>query len=300
MGFGGNNHFKHDLLRKYVYYFGSLFDDMTVQRYDSAGTRVQTIGVPIAYAPKEKMLVRVNVDPTLNQQVAIQLPRIGFEITSFSYDGQRKLNTLNKRVAAPNDTQKLNYQYQGVPYDITFSMYIMVKNAYDGVQLVEQILPFFTPDWTATLNLVPSMGLKIDVPVIFQSIVTEDVYEGDFDTRRALIYTMDFLMKAQIFGPVKTGEIIKKTIVDMYVPTAINSGATTSNTTIQDSEIGTTAREERMTVSPGLTTSNTATTNSLATVAYTTIKATDPYGFVEDFNFYQDGKKRNPANGNDE
>ena len=292
MGFAGTNFFKHDLLRKYVFYFGSLFDDLTVQRYDSSGTRIQTIGVPIAYAPKEKMLVRVNADPNFDQKVAIQLPRIGFEVTSFTYDGQRKLNTLNKRVKVVSDEQKYDFQYQGVPYDLTFSLYIMVKNAYDGVQIVEQILPFFTPDWTATLNIIPSMDLKVDIPVIFQSIVTEDVYEGDFDTRRALIYTMDFLMKAQIYGPVKNSEIIKKTIVDFYIPTAINSGQTTSNTTVQDSEIGTTAREQRLTVTPGLTSNNTPTTNASATVSYTTIQASDPYGFVEERAFFDDGKIR--------
>mgnify|MGYP006429923683 CR=1 FL=1 len=302
MSFAGNQFFKHDLMRRYVYYFGHLFDSMVVQRYDSAGTRIQSIQVPIAYSPKEKMLVRVREEPDLDAgRVAMQLPRIGFEMTSMAYSAQRKLNTLNRYVkVVDTDEQKLNMQYQSIPYDLTFSLYIMVKNAYDGVQLLEQIVPFFTPDWTATINTIPSMDITADIPITLQSVVTEDVYEGDFDTRRALIWTLDFEMKAQFYGPVKTSDIIKKTIVDMYVPTLNTTAGGTSNTVIADSEIGTTAREHRLTTTPGLTASGVATANSTRSVAYTTIKASDPYGFAQDLDFFQDGKKRNPVNGGDE
>ena len=215
--------FGHGTLRKYVIYFGTLFNNLRLNRYDADGNIVQNMKVPLHYGPREKYLARVDGNPNLDRQVAIQLPRMSFEMTGLTYDPTRKMQTLNKiKAANPNDPNYLMYQYAPVPYNIEFTLSIMVKNAEDGTFIIEQILPYFTPDWTATLNLNPDMGNagKYDVPVTFDNISSEDQYEGDFTQRRALIWTLTFTMKGWMFGPTKTngGKIIKEIDVNFRIP----------------------------------------------------------------------------------
>jgi len=211
-----NQVFYHDTIKKYVVLFGTIFNDIYILKSDGTNT-TQTIKVPISYGPKQKFISRLTQDPDLTKPVAIQLPRIVFEMTDIGYASERKLPTIN-RVAAqdPDNPNKLKYQYMPVPYDFTFSMYILVKNANDGTRILEQILPFFTPDWTATLNLDSSMQHKYDIPIILDDVRCEDTYEGNFIERRVLTWTLNFTLKGYIFGPTRKSEQIKTSIINLY------------------------------------------------------------------------------------
>ena len=185
--FGSNYYFS--TIRKYVTLFGTLFDDINITRTNSAGKTTQIIKVPITYGPKDKMLARVTEDPNIDRQTAIQLPVMSFEMTDFSYDGSRKLESVGRSVVQnPNNNGQLYYQYNPVPYDIGFTLYVYVKNAEDGSKIVEQILPYFTPDWTVKAELIPQMNQYVNIPVILDKVSIEDVYEGNFKDRRALVW----------------------------------------------------------------------------------------------------------------
>ena len=265
----------HDTLRKYVILFGTIFNDIWITRDDSTGESIQTIKVPLSYGPKEKYLARLDGNPTLSNKVGIVLPRISFEMTSFQYDSERKLNTLNRLYKQPTNNgsdDRIAYQYAPVPYNITFQMSIMVKNAEDGTRIVEQILPYFTPDWTATVNLVPEIGATFDIPIILNDINVTDTYEGSFEERRAIIWDLTFTLKGYVFGPTKKAGLIKFAEANMRLtdsPTTANA-STTSNTVTVTSR-------------PGLTANGQPTSNASLSIDYLEIKATDNYGFINDF-----------------
>lgn len=253
--------------------FGTMFNDIDVQRFDVNGNRIQSIRVPIAYGPKEKFLIRLAQDPNLSKDVAISLPRMSFEITSMNYNSTRKLPSTHKNIKTiTGDENKLKSQYVPVPFDITIALSVYVKNADDGVQILENILPFFTPEWTNTVNMIPEMGLKMDIPVVFNDVSTEDTYEGDFSTRRALIHTLNFTIKGYLFGPVRTQGIIKRSIVQTYIQYANTAGLAM-----------------RHTVTPGLTANGTPTTDANISIPIKDIKADDDWGYVENKEFFVAG-----------
>lgn len=253
--------------------FGTMFNDIDVQRFDTSGNRIQSIRVPIAYGPKEKFLVRLAQDPNFSKDVAITLPRMSFEITSMNYNSTRKLPSTNKNIhVVTGDEDKLKSQYVPVPFDITIALSVYVKNADDGVQILENILPFFTPEWTNSVNLIPEMDLKMDVPVVFNDLSTEDTYEGDFSTRRALIHTLNFTIKGYLFGPVRTQGVIKRSIVQTHIEYA-----------------NTTGLAMRHTVTPGLTANGTPTTDGTISIPIADIKADDDWGYVENKEFFVAG-----------
>lgn len=254
--------------------FGTMFNDIDVQRFNTAGERIQTLRVPIAYGPKEKFLVRLAQDPNFDKDVAISLPRMSFEITSMLYNSTRKLPSTQKNVYTYSDKDQLKYQYTPVPFDINIALSVFVKNADDGVQILEGILPFFTPEWTNSVNLIPELKLKMDVPVVFNDISTEDTYEGDFATRRALIHTLNFTVKGYLFGPVRTQGVIKRAIT------------TTSIQALDDS----TSRLSSITnTTPGLTANGTPTTDSSSSLPVDQIKSDDNYGYIENQQFFNGG-----------
>ena len=270
----------NQVIRRYVVMFGTLFNDIIVQRFNKAGQRIQALKVPIAYGPKEKFLVRITQDPELTNQSQISLPRMGFEMTGMSYMPERKLSSTQRRVNTIGTTgsnNSIKTVYTPVPYDFNFSLSVFVKNADDGVQILEQILPFFTPEWTTTLKIIPEMNIKHDVPTVLQSVTTEDAYEGDFETRRSLIYNLDFLVKGYIYGSVKKSGIIKRTMVDF-----INS----ANTELQQGK-----RIEKITVTPGLDANGNPTANSSQSISIDNISANDNYGFAIDFETDLDGEE---------
>lgn len=265
----------HDTIRKYVILFGTLFDSIYINRENAAGEHMQTLKIPLNYGPKDKFLARLNSDQTLNQSTAITLPRMAFEITTMNYASDRKPNTINRLTKAySGDNNKVSYQYAPVPYDFTFSLYIMVKNAEDGTKIIEQILPYFTPEWTATVNLVPAINGKYDIPIILNDVSMEDTYEGNFEARRAIIYTLTFTMKGWLFGPTKTSNVIKEIDVDIRVPASLSLPIVANN------NVGNTIV---VTVTPGLTADGNPTANSSESVASAEIAVTDNYGFIVDF-----------------
>ena len=213
-------YFYNESLRKTIIAFGSLFNDIQITRKDSSGSTVQTMKVPLAYGPKQKFITRLTADPGATKQVALTLPRIGFEIQSFDYDPTRKLNRTirQKKVANTNDKKlkQMSTQYTPVPYNMNFELFIMAKNSDDGIQIIEQILPFFQPEYTVSIKEVPDMDIVRDVPFVLNSVGYEDTYEGDFQSRRAIIYTLSFTAKSYVYGPVTTAKPITKVQADTY------------------------------------------------------------------------------------
>ena len=212
--------FYHQTIRKYVVLFGTLFNDLNIEKKDSSGNVVSRQKVPIAYGPKQKFLTRIRQDPNIDRQVAIQLPRMGFEMTSLTYDPIRKLNSVGKIMgrALPTEGQgTLRKMFNPVPYNMDFQLFVFVDNAEDGTQILEQILPFFTPDFNVTINAVSDLGIKLDVPISFNSASLEDTFDGEFTTRRTLIWTLDFFMKGFLYPDIKgCGKIIKSVQVDFH------------------------------------------------------------------------------------
>lgn len=210
--------FYHGTIRRYVIMFGNLFNEMQIGRFDDSGNRVQTLQVPISYGPKQRFIERVQADPSLNRSVSVTLPRIAFALTSMNYAPMRKLNSGLKFRKSTNDAyNKFTSSYAPVPYDFNFSLYVMVKNSEDGTQIVEKILPFFTPDFTVTMKVLPTLGVNLDIPIELMGISSDDTYEGDFDTsRRVLTWDLEFLVKGYLFGPVSQSGYIANAEVNLF------------------------------------------------------------------------------------
>ena len=206
--------FYHQTIRKYVALFGTLFNDINIEKKDSGGNVLSRQKVPIAYGPKQKFLTRINQDASLDRQVAIQLPRLGFEMTGMAYDPVRKLNTMGSLTHKEtiNGNRNVKKMFNPSPYIFDFSLYAFVENAEDGTQILEQILPFFTPEFNVTVNIKTDMGISIDIPIVIQSATSEDSYEGEFSARRTIIWTISFMMKGFIYPDIKSGQSIIKTI----------------------------------------------------------------------------------------
>jgi len=220
--------FYHESMRKVVVAFGSLFNNINIVRKDNAGKVTQSMKVPLAYGPKQKFLARLNQDPSLAAKVAITLPRIGFEITGMTYDPARKLNRVQKFKKVKDGgsdakSNRMDTQYMPVPYNLSFTLYIMAKQSDDALQIVEQILPYFQPDYSLTINDMVDMGIKRDVPIVLNNISYEDNYQGDFAERRAVIYNLDFTCKFYLYGPVTSQAVIKTATVDQYTDMPVNT-----------------------------------------------------------------------------
>ncbi len=206
--------FYHQTIRKYVALFGTLFNDINIEKKDSGGNVLSRQKVPIAYGPKQKFLIRLRQDPSLDRQVAIQLPRLAFEMSGIAYDPIRKLNTIGTLTHKEtiNGERNIKKMFNPSPYIFDFSLYAFVENAEDGTQILEQILPFFTPEFNVSVNILTDMGIKLDVPIVLQSATSEDSYEGEFSARRTIVWTINFMMKGFIYPDVKSGQSIIKTV----------------------------------------------------------------------------------------
>ena len=214
-------HFYHEIIRKTIIGFGTLFNNIELRRTDKAGNVVQTVKVPLAYGPREKFLARLETEPRLEgrAEVGIQLPRISFEMKGVQYDSTRKMSPINICTKEKSgDVKGVYKQYAPVPYNVDFELNIISKNNDESVQILEQILPYFQPAFNLTVDLVSVIGEKRDISVVLDNISFQDDYEGDFATRRALIYTLNFTAKTYLFGPVAdTPEgIIKKVQLDYH------------------------------------------------------------------------------------
>ncbi len=267
--------FYFQLIRKYVVLFGTLFNDISITRtttWDKSTNpdTTQLLKVPVTYSPKDKMLARVTEDSNIDRPTAVNtLPIISFEMGNIEYDPSRKFNTQNK-IVSKNEAGFSNYQYAPVPYNFHFKLYIYVKNAEDGTKIVEQILPFFTPVFTITAELIPEMGVKTDIPIVLNKITHTDTYDGSFKNRRAIIWQLDFTLKGVIYGPVKTSSVIKFTNTNFYFPSGNNLCEA----------IGTTPIVGKTTIQPGLTANGQPTTDISNSIPYQEINADDTFGYI--------------------
>ena len=221
-------HFYHKKIRNTVIAFGTIFNNINIKRLDSSGNPLQNIKIPLSYSPKEKFLARLDAQQDLtgdDSKVAITLPRMSFEITGYSYDSSRKLNKNQKitKVTTNADTTKMNNQYMPVPYNVSFSLNVYVANSDDGLQIIEQILPYFQPDYTVTMIEDTTMDTKRDIPFILNSVDYEDSYTGSLTSLRRIIYTLQFTAKVYLYGPISTSAIIKKVSADLYSDTGSNA-----------------------------------------------------------------------------
>lgn len=253
--------FYNKLLRKYVVIFGTLFNNIVITRHDSAGVEVQRFKVPMSYGPAQKFLQRLASNPDLNDPSAITLPRISFEVVNINYDGQRKVVKNRKSYPTANN-DIASVPMAPAPYNIDFIMYIMVKYEEDGNKIIEQILPFFRPDWTSSVRLLDNIEEYWDVPLILNSSIREDTYEGDFTERRAVIWTLNFTMKGLFFGPIQDKKLIK--FVDANIYDSMNA----------------TLVAEGVTVQPGLTANGEPTTDITQTVPYSEINKDDDWDYI--------------------
>ena len=266
----GNRQFYHETVRSIIVGFGTLFNDIHVVRKNNSGVITQSMKVPLAYGPKQKWLARLDQDAGLDSKVAITLPRLGFEIQNLTYDPARKLNRVQKfkKVkSSANNANNFDTQFMPVPYNLNIQLYAMAKQSDDALQIVEQILPYFQPDYTLTIKDMEDMGIARDIPIVLNSINYEDNYRGDFQERRSIIYTLAFTTKFYLYGPVTSSKVIKTVQVDQY--TDMPSAAP--------------KREQRYTATPNPTSAD----------------ADDDFGFNETTSFFEDAKNFDAESGED-
>jgi len=236
-------------IRKAIVAFGSMFNNITIQRTDADGNVVQLQKVPLSYSPKQKFLTKIRQQPEVDtQNVQVLLPRMGFEMISLEYDPNRKISPIQQSRTI-NSSSAANAQYAPTPYNINVILYVYAKNQDDGLQVIEQILPYFNPDYNLTIKAVPQLNIKNDLPIILSSIGFEDDYEGDLTTRRSIIWTLSFVLKLNFYGPVSKQGIIKKTTSNIF----------------NDAEL--TSQQQIITVQPDPVTAN----------------VTDSFGYIENF-----------------
>jgi hypothetical protein len=209
-----SNPFYHKVFKRAIIAFGSMFSNIHIERRNSDGSAVQKLKVPIAQAPKEKWIVRVDSDPNLENHTYTVLPRIAFEITGVNYDPSRKLNKIGKVVCASGGTT-MTFAYAPVPYNVDITLYVLTKTQEDAFQIVEQILPYFTPEFTLGVKSLDQLNVVTDIPIVLTSVSQQDDYDGDFQTRRFVTWTLNFTMKLNMFGPVSQQGIITKALIDI-------------------------------------------------------------------------------------
>lgn len=220
-----NAYFYHQLTRKYVILFGNMFNNIMIKRVNkNTGVEIERFKVPIVYAPKEKYYARLRADPDLERPVQVSLPRMSFELTGFAYDASRKQNSLLRSGVAANTSTRGTTQYMGVPYDLTFDLQLYARNVDDGTHVIEQIIPYFNPDYTVTVNTIPALGFLKDVPIILNSVSNMIEHEGNFDAVRFVSWTLNFTMKANYYGPVQTPKIIRKVLANIYNDPSLKAG----------------------------------------------------------------------------
>lgn len=253
------NHFYHSLTRKYVAIFGSLFDKLSIKRYDNdlQKTVLQTIPVPISYGPWAKFLARVESDPILNRKYQMALPRMTFELEGISYDPERRSSLLNKIIINKDDK---TFVYNPAPYKLNFTLSIIASHVEDGTQIIEQILPFFQPSYTPSVFLIEGLEEPIDISIDLDNVSSEDVYEDDYKGLRFVKWTLTFTMKGYYFGPAKTKKIIK--FVDVKIKTQEKNDEFLSSI---------------ITAQPGLDVNGNPTTNIDETINYQSINIDDAW-----------------------
>jgi len=208
--------FYHQTTRRAIIAFGVMFNNLEVRRRDAAGNVIQSLRVPLAYAAKNKMLARIQALPNADEaRKQVILPRMSFEVISFEYDGARKINNMNSYANVTSQTSA-NRVYGPTPYNLTVNLYAYAKNQDDGLQIFEQIVPAFNPDFNVTVNYIPELGIKHDLPIILNSVTFQDDFEGDLEGRRTIIWTYTFTLKLYYYGPTESQGIIRKAIANVF------------------------------------------------------------------------------------
>lgn len=222
----------HRIIRKIVVAFGNVFNNISIARYDASGVEQEHFLVPIVYGGKEKYVSRLEGDPSLDKKVQVTLPIMSFEMTDMSYDASRKLNT-NQKITHPSRSQGSALAvYNPVPFNFDFELYAYVRNIEDGAQLMEKILPYFTPDYTVSVNLVPEMGIVKQLPLILNDVSHEIDYEGDYNSKvRTVIWTLRFTVKGYLYGPVSEPKIIRSSITNLLDDTSLHDKSIVLNMT---------------------------------------------------------------------
>lgn len=252
--------FYNETTRRYVAMFGTIFNDIHITRDDNTGTTVQSMKVPVNYGPIEKFLARLQQDPSLTAP-AVTLPRISFEITNMSYNPERKLAPFTSYRTLDNGTTAKTV-FAAMPYDIEFQLNIMTKYAEDGTKILEQILPFFTPDFTPSVRLIDDMDITLDIPIVLTSVSHEDIYDGVFESRRVLTWTLSFTVKGFYFGPQTQKKVIKFAKIALY------------------DDLDATQSAVEISIQPGLTANGTPTTDINQTIPYDQINFDDDWGYI--------------------
>jgi len=309
----------HQTIRKYVAVFGTLFNDINVVRRDASDVIKEQIKVPIAYSPRDRWVLRLRRargESGTDEAVAMTLPRMGFELNGITYDPTRKLNTMGQVFAANTaaSSSTLMKQYNPVPYNFTFNLFSMVSNAEDGAQIFEQIVPFFTPEFTVSVSLIASMNVKPDISIILNDVTIEDTYEGDFQVTREIIWTLNFTMKGYIYPDVKSGSVVKTVLVHLRTPGSneiedpeyiiledsttfstnyllLNADALSPNATgtmkvlneLSSTETGAAGIKSRITTTP----------------KPTDVTANDDFGYTQTFEYFNDTIDNDPTTGLD-
>lgn len=263
--------FRHDLLRKYTVLFGNLFNDIHITRKDDSGT-VQTLKVPLIHGAKDKLLARIKEDPDLNPKFAIQLPIISFRMDNMVYDTSRHLIRNQRYMDAEG-----NNVLTPVPYNILWSVSILVKNVSDGTQIIEQILPHFTPNFNTHAIIIDEPEIKLTIPVTLLSVSNFDDYEGPFEQRRTIMWDLQFEQKALLFGPTEiigdgANNIIKLVNTSFYAISGNVAVAAANSSVVWD---------ERTHVQPGLTANGEPTTNVDASISYLDINIGDDWDYIK-------------------
>ena len=256
-------YYYHEIIRKTIVSFGTVFNGIVIKHKDGSGDDFSEIKVPLSYGPAQKFLARLEQQADLNKPVQISLPRMSFEMNNVAYDPSRKTGVT--QTFKTSDGTNMKKVYMPVPYNLGFELSIMCKLNDDALQIVEQILPYFQPAFNLTVDLVEAIGEKRDIPIQLNSVSFQDDYEGDFATRRALIYTLQFSAKTYLFGPVAESSegLIKKVIID----------------TAMDTNTVTAKREMRYTVEPDPITAQPG----------------DDFGFSETTSFFGDAQDYSPT-----
>ena len=210
-------------IRKAIVAFGNMFNNITIERKDAAGNVVQLQRVPLAYSPQQKFLAKIKQQPNVdNTNFQVILPRMGFEMVSLDYDPNRKISPMQQSRTI-NSSTSASAQYAPTPYNINVLLYIYAKNQDDGLQIIEQILPYFNPDYNLTIHAIPQLNINNDLPIILTSIGFVDDYEGDMTTRRAIMWTLSFVMKLNFYGPVSKQGIINRVTTNTFRDAALTS-----------------------------------------------------------------------------
>lgn len=219
-----NSHFYYKLMRKYVVIIGNLFNSINVIRYEKdSDVEISRFKVPISYGPKDKFVTRFESDPDLLKETQTILPRISFELQRIEYDPERQQNPL-ARSAKGNSTTTAKSAFMGVPYNFMFDVNLYAKTIDDGNHIIEQILPYFNPDYTVTVTPIAELGFMKDIPIILTSVNQNIQYEGNFDQVRYVYWTLTFTLRGYLFGPITTPKIIRKSIANIFNDPSLVAG----------------------------------------------------------------------------